>query len=82
MEEKQSSTPAHSCLREQEYQPKENEWFWYIDSLGNVAYKHEWGSSGKHLVKYGNCFQTEQEAEKVAAKVRAIFKEVKNSLTN
>lgn len=57
------------------WEPKPGEKYYYIDTLGEVSCAI---NNSLHLdpvrIKYGNCFQTKEQAQKAAEKVKELFK--------
>ena len=59
------------------WKPKEYEEIWYIDKFGDVDNDiFSRGSWDEERYKLGNCFKTQEEAEKVAEKIK-IYTELK-----
>lgn len=55
--------------------PCKGEPFWIVNACGGVKKLNWWDTPLDHeLMAAGNCFQTEEEAEKVASKVRQLLK--------
>ena len=57
------------------WEPKRGEKYWYIETTGEVM----WTTYNTLLLdprrfEYGNCFQTEEQAQKVAKKLKELFK--------
>ena len=59
------------------WKPEENEKFWYIDRFGDVDNDNfSRGSWDENKYEFGNCFKTQEEAEKVVEKIK-IYTELK-----
>ena len=57
------------------WRPQEDEKYYFVTSRGSVAYTYNYNSSvDKESFDFGNCFRTEEEAEKKAIEVGKIFK--------
>lgn len=57
------------------WRPQEDEKYYFVTSRGSVAYTYNYNSSvDKESFDFGNCFKTEDEAEKKATKVRELFR--------
>ena len=57
------------------WSPKPNECYWHVTSWGEVMYKHYLATSvDQGLLQVGNAFPTKEEAQKVAEKVKELFK--------
>ena len=57
------------------WNPKPNECYWYVTSWGEVMYRHYLATSvDQGLLQIGNAFPTKEEAQKVAEKVKELFK--------
>lgn len=60
-------------LEKRKWEPQSGEEFWYINSMGTV-FRDTWVSSSEdcaHLA-FGNCFETKEQAEAYAEKIRAL----------
>ena len=62
------------------WKPKYGEWFWIVKSTGRVISIKNLGSeSDAGLIKFGNCFKTEADAEahadEMKKKIMEVFKE-------
>ena len=59
------------------WKPKYGEWFWIVKSTGRViSIKNLGAASDAGLIKFGNCFKTEKEAEAHKDEMVAKMKEV------
>ena len=57
------------------WRPKHNECYWYVASWGEVMYRHYVATNvDQGLLQVGNAFPTKEEAQKVAEKVKELFK--------
>ena len=57
------------------WRPQEDEKYYFVTSRGSVAYTYNYNSRiDKESFDFGNCFRTEEEAEKKAIEVGKIFK--------
>lgn len=57
------------------WEPKRNETYYFIDTTGEVTYtSNNTISLDPSRIEYGNCFQTKEQAQKVAEKVKELFK--------
>lgn len=60
---------------EYKWEPKRNETYYFIDTTGEVAYtSNNTISFDPSRIEYGNCFQTKEQAQKAAEKVKELFK--------
>ena len=56
------------------WMPKKDEKYYYINTIGEVAHTNNTLSLDQLRIEFGNCFQTIEKAEKVAEKVKELFK--------
>lgn len=57
------------------WSPRPDECYWYVTSLGEVMYRHYVATNvDQGLLQVGNAFPTKEEAQKVAEKVKELFK--------
>ena len=57
------------------WEPKRDEKYYFIDDAGRVMWSlHNSYAVDRPRIKYGNCFQTEQQAKEVAEKVKELLK--------
>lgn len=54
--------------------PKKDEKYYYIDTIGEVAYTNNTFGLDQFRIEFGNCFQTSTQAETAAEKVKEFFK--------
>ena len=57
------------------WSPKPNECYWYVATWGEVIYRHYIATNvDQGLLQLGNAFPTKEQAQKVAEKVKELFK--------
>lgn len=57
------------------WEPKIGEKYYYIDTLGEITWTlNNTTSLDPARIKYGNCFPTKEQAQKVAEKLKELFK--------
>lgn len=57
------------------WSPKPNECYWYVTSWGEVMYRHYIATNvDQGLLQLGNAFPTKEQAQKVAEKLKELFK--------
>lgn len=67
----------NSIVNEEQWQPKEEEPFWFIKVTGDIAqatYFERDSYWTKATKEFGNCFKTKQEAEAMRDKIQALLK--------
>lgn len=58
-----------------EWQPKRGEKYWYIDTTGEASWTtYNTMALDPTRIAYGNCFQTKEQAQKAAEKVKELLK--------
>lgn len=57
------------------WKPKEKEVYWYVDIEGHLANVTSYNDTfDNSMYDFGNCFRTKEEAEKMAEKIKKLFK--------
>ena len=57
------------------WSPKPNECYWYVATWGEVIYRHYVATNvDQGLLQLGNAFPTKEQAQKVAEKLKELFK--------